>query len=314
MKKTILFLTLVLFVVSGRLAAQPAMPSVMVVPSDSWCNEHGFLKTEVHDSVTSYIADYRRALVSDPDLKIVISLVNGMMTEHGFRLTDLESTLKNIETENTLNSVTLSSMGDMLAETPREQLSRVAKADIWIEISWKINNLGPRKSLTFTMRAIDAYTQKEVATAVGTSGETYAVELPVLLEEAVSSYIYDFTGQLADYFREFQANGREITLEVRVWDNAGFNLETDTGTDILSYIIEDWVMENAAGGMMTPVTASENVLLFRGLRMPNTTPEGRQTDARYWTRSLVRLMRNEQIDCKVYTRGLGHVMIVLGQK
>ena len=314
MKKTILFLAFVLFAVSGRLAAQPAMPSVMVVPSDSWCNEHGFLKTEVHDGVTSYIADYRTALVSDPDLKIVISLVNGMMTERGFRLTDLESTLKNIETENTLNSVTLSSMGDMMAETPREQLSRVAKADIWLEVSWKINTLGPRKSLTFTMRALDAYTQKEVATAVGTSGETYAVELPVLLEEAVSSYIYDFTEQLTDYFREFQTNGREITLEVRVWENAGFNLETDIGTDILGYMIEDWVMDNAAGGMMTPVTASENVLLFRGLRMPNATPEGRQIDARYWTRSLVRLMRSEQIDCKIYTKGLGHVMIVLGQK
>ena len=314
MKKTILFLTLVLFAVSGRLAAQPAMPSVMVVPSDSWCNEHGFLRTEVHDGVTSYIADYRTALVSDPDLKIVISLVNGMMTERGFRLTDLESTLKNIETENTLNSVTLSSMGDMMAETPREQLSRVAKADIWLEVSWKINTLGPRKSLTFTMRALDAYTQKEVATAVGTSGETYAVELPVLLEEAVSSYIYDFTEQLTDYFREFQTNGREITLEVRVWENAGFNLVTDTGTAILGYMIEDWVMDNAAGGMMTPVTASENVLLFRGLRMPNATPEGRQIDARYWTRSLVRLMRSEQIDCKIYTKGLGHVMIVLGQK
>ena len=83
--------------------------------------------------------------------------------------------------------------------------------------------------------------------------------------------------------------------------------------DLLGYIIEDWVMENAAGGMKTPVTASENILVFRGLRIPNSTPEGRQVDARYWTRPLVRLLREHDISSKLYTKGLGQVTIVLGQ-
>ena len=197
---------------------QAALPSIMVVPSDAWCKENGFLTEYEHDGVTSYAADYRAALVNSNDLKLVISLINNKMAGEGFRLVDLESTLKNLETENALNSVTMSSMGDALAETPREQMSRVAKADIWIEVSWNMNQEGPQKSLTFIMRALDSYSQKDVASAMGTSGKTYMVELPVLVEEAVSSYFYDFTGQLKSYFDEIIQNGREITLEVRVWE------------------------------------------------------------------------------------------------
>lgn len=292
---------------------QAAMPSIMVVPSDAWCNENGFLKTYENEGVTSYAADYRAALVNSPELKTVISFINNKMAEEGFRLVDLEATLKNIETENALNSVTYSSMGDAMAETPREQMSRVAKADIWIEVTWGLNQLGPQKSLTFAMRALDSYSQKDVASAQGTSGKTYMVEMPVLIEEAVSSYFYDFSSQLKSYFEEILTNGREITLEVRVWENAGFNLDSDMTDDLLGYIIEDWVMENAAGGMKTPVTASENILVFRGLRIPNSTPEGRQVDARYWTRPLVRLLREYDISSKLYTKGLGQVTIVLGQ-
>ena len=275
--KRILVLLTVLAAGILPLWGQAALPSIMVVPSDAWCKENGFLTEYEHDGVTSYAADYRAALVNSNDLKLVISLINNKMAGEGFRLVDLESTLKNLETENALNSVTMSSMGDALAETPREQMSRVAKADIWIEVSWNMNQEGPQKSLTFIMRALDSYSQKDVASAMGTSGKTYMVELPVLVEEAVSSYFYDFTGQLKSYFDEIIQNGREITLEVRVWENAGFNL------------------------------------VFRGVRIPNTTPEGRQVDARYWTRSLVRMLRGYEISSKLYTKGLGQVTIVLGQ-
>lgn len=311
--KRILVLLTVLAAGILPLWGQAALPSIMVVPSDAWCKENGFLTEYEHDGVTSYAADYRAALVNSNDLKLVISLINNKMAGEGFRLVDLESTLKNLETENALNSVTMSSMGDALAETPREQMSRVAKADIWIEVSWNMNQEGPQKSLTFIMRALDSYSQKDVASAMGTSGKTYMVELPVLVEEAVSSYFYDFTGQLKSYFDEIIQNGREIALEVRVWENAGFNLDSDMGDDLLGYLIEDWVMENAAGGMKTPVSASENILVFKGVRIPNTTPEGRQVDARYWTRSLVRMLRGYEISSKLYTKGLGQVTIVLGQ-
>lgn len=312
MKKILLLLLAAL--VSLLPSFGQAVPSIMVIPSDSWCNENGFLSEIDNNGVKMYQADYRAALVKSPDLKIVIGFVNNMMTDFGYRTVDLEATLKNIETDNALNSVTYSSLGDAFAETPREQMSRVAKADLWLEVGWTINSIGPRRSLTLSMRALDAYTQKDVASAQGTTAPSIAVELPVMLEEAVNSYIYGFRSQLQSFFSEIQQYGREITLEVRVWDNAGFNLESYMADDILGYMIEDWVYENAAGGMKTPSAASENVMVFSGVRIPNVTPEGRQVDARYWTRSLVKMLSSNGIDTKLYTKGLGNVMIVLGQK
>ena len=312
--RRLLFGILLSLLTVSRAFGQAAVPSIMVIPSDAWCNENGYMNVIENNGVRMYQTDYRGALIGSPDLKTVIAFVNNMMTEFGYRTVDLEATLKNIETENALNSVTMSSSGDGFAETPREMMSRVAKADLLLEVGWTMNVIGPKKSLTFSMRALDSYTQKEVASAIGTTSPSIAVELPVLLEEAVSSYSYDFSGQLRSFFDELLKYGREITLEIRVWENAGFNLESDMAEDMLGYMIEDWVYENAAGGARTPVTASENVLVFSGVRMPNVTPEGRQIDARYWTRPLVRMLRENWIDSKLYTKGLGHVMIVLGQK
>lgn len=310
-----ILLCAVSFISVIQLFAQASLPSMMIVPSDAWCNRNGFMKTLEMNGNTVYSPDYRAALMNSNDLNLAITKINGMMAETGYRLIDLSSTLKLIETDEALNSVTTSSMGDSFMETPREQMERVAKADIWLEIDWFVNNVGPKKSLTFIMRALDAYTQNEVASSSGTSGDTYAVEMPVLIEEAVSSYIYGFNSTLAEYFAEMQSNGRDIAIEFRVWENAGFNLESDMGDDMLSYILEDWVAENAIGGNMTPVIASENVLSFREVRIPLVTQEGRQVDARFWTRNLVRSLKKDYgIDTKLYIKGLGSILVVLGEK
>ncbi len=306
MKKVVSILV-ALFIATASAFAQAALPSMMVIPSDSWCNEHGFMQIIEHDGITNYVPLYRDALVHEPDLKVVISLINSKMTNEGFRLVDLESTLKTIETDNTLDAVT----GPGMQETLREQLSRTAKCDLMLEVSWKFNSVGPKKSMTFNMRALDSYSQKEIATAIGTSELTYTIELPVMLSEATDSYIGDFTGQLKSFLDETLSSGRELTFEVRVGNGSMNNLETEVAGDMLTYLIEDWVMENASGGTRTPDMASENVLRFKGVRMPCVTPEGRQVDARYWIRPLLKVLRDNGIDHKVHTKGLGHVMIQL---
>ncbi len=305
--KRIVSILVALCIATVSAFAQAALPSMMVVPSDSWCNEHGFMQIIEHDGVKNYVPQYRSALVEEPDLKVIVSLINSKMTNEGFRLVDLESTLKTLETDNTLDAVT----GPGMQETLREQLSRVAKCDIMLEVSWKMNTVGPKKSMTFNMRALDAYSQKEVATAIGTSGLTYTVELPVMLSEATDSYIGNFTQQLKSYFKELQTYGRELTFEVRVGNGSMNNLETEVAGDMLTYLIEDWVIENATGGAKTPDMASENVLRFKGVRMPCATPEGRPVDARFWIRPLLKILRENGIEHKVHTKGLGHVMIQL---
>ena len=53
-------------------------------------------------------------------------------------------------------------------DKPYEQLLNRAKADILIELVWKMNVTGPKRSVTYTLRGLDAYTNKQIAAASGT--------------------------------------------------------------------------------------------------------------------------------------------------
>ena len=47
-------------------------------------------------------------------------------------------------------------------EAYMERLMNRAKADILIEVVWNINTMGPKRSVTYTLRGLDAYTNKRV--------------------------------------------------------------------------------------------------------------------------------------------------------
>lgn len=55
-------------------------PSVMVIPSNVWCKENGFLSMEDGHS----FPDYKDALNSNIDLQNVISKINILMSDRGF--------------------------------------------------------------------------------------------------------------------------------------------------------------------------------------------------------------------------------------
>ena len=58
----------------------------MIVPSDVWCNQNGFMTTHNNQGSVIKVPDYKKALQSDPTLLQVISQMNGMMAERGFPL------------------------------------------------------------------------------------------------------------------------------------------------------------------------------------------------------------------------------------
>ena len=293
-----------------------AAPSIMVIPSDNWCSLNGFMKSQVINGVEHYEPEYRKALLSSPELKMAISTVNRLMTKQGFNLVDLESTLKTIETEAAENSVTMSSSGSMINESPRETLARVARADLIFEMSWHINKIGPQSSVQWTLRALDSYSLKEVASAGSTSAKSIGVELSVLLEESIASNMPAFLDLLQGYFTQLKTLGREISLEVRIWDNAGFNFESDFEDDELGYFIKQWVKRNAVGGTTTPSLSSPNVLKYTNIRIPNVDAEGYQITASDWIHKLSRRLKKAPSVGGVteYNKGLGTIILILGQK
>ena len=93
MKKIIVTLSIIMLAVPVLLAQPKAKkPTIMVVPSDVWCNQNGFTKSYNNQGGMTVVPDYKRAIQSDPTLLQVISQINGMMAERGFPLEDLGMT------------------------------------------------------------------------------------------------------------------------------------------------------------------------------------------------------------------------------
>ena len=71
----------------------------MIVPSDNWCIQNGYVQTFNNQGTQRTVPDYRKALQNSSELLQVISQINGMMAERGFPLKDLEGSLNQLEQE-----------------------------------------------------------------------------------------------------------------------------------------------------------------------------------------------------------------------
>lgn len=297
---------------------QAKKPKLMVVPSDAWCKQHNFTKTFDNQGTEEIIPDYQKALSTDKDLNNVISKINILMADRGFPLQDMQQSLKsinNISTEDRL--LTSRTSGATIAESPLDRLRRTAKADILLEVDWTISEVGPKKTVTYNLKGLDAYSNKQVAGAQGTGAPSFSAEVPVLLEEAVQDNMDNFTAQLQAHFDDMMANGREVVIDVRVFDNgSGLTLEEEFNGTELSEIIDDWMAENTVNHRFSKADATENYINYDQVRIPLYKANGMPQDTNDFTRTLAKFLRNApyNIPCKVINRGLGRCLIVLGEK
>lgn len=316
MKQILTVITLFLVSSSFVFSQGAKKPTIMVVPSNNWCITQGYFNEyETYGTVSKH-PNYRQALQESSDLLLVISKINELMTSRGFPLENLESALNELDLDAAENAITMSKGGGMINESPMDALSQVAKADIWMQMTWSINSVGPKRSITFNLQGLDAYTGKQVAGASGTGAQSFTAELPVLLEAAVLNYIDGFNVQLQSHFDDLFANGREITLAIKTWDTWDYDLETEEfGDDELGYLIEDWISDNTVGGVFSTKSSTENVMKFNQVRIPLFNDRGRALDAKKWGRGLSKYLKNEfEIVSKVTIRGLGQVTLTLGEK
>ena len=315
MKKTI-FIALCL-VAPMLLMAQAKKPTLMVVPSDAWCNVNGYVQTIDNQGSKQVIPDYQQALQNDIDLKLAIAKINDLMAEREFKCKDLEAQLKRINQSTAEAALVTSKNGNDMAETPVDRLLRVAKADIILELTWDIKEQGPKRTLTYILEGKDAYTGMSIGGANGTSSPSFSADISVLLEEAVVANIDNFTYRLQSYFDDLFANGREVILELRVFqDNeAGIDLETEFGGLELSEIIDEWLAENTVEGRFSKEGSSEYYANYEQVRIPLFNTKGTAIDTESFARQLRSYLKtNFNIQSKVMNRGLGKCILVLGEK
>ena len=218
MKQKLVLICLVLLV-SLTVFCQTKKPTLMILPSDNWCNQRYFMTSFSNQGSTVKVPNYQQAFMEDTELPQVISKVGGVLTELGYSLKDAEQEIKSINMRTAEDNVTTSkTSGASLVETPLDVLKRRVKSDIIIQIWWKLNKESKGHSASFTLEAFDAYTNKRIATSTGTTKASDDV-IPVLLEQAVKENVKPFDEQMSRWYDDQRKNGREITLTVRCWDS-----------------------------------------------------------------------------------------------
>lgn len=319
--KKIIYAVFLIVLCSYSNYGQAKKPTLMVVPSDNWCIKNGFVLEFDNQGTKEVIPDYKSAFQNSTELLMVVSKINGLMAEREFPLKNIETVLKNISSTSAIDALRSSkSSGSEQSESAVDQILNQAKADIIIQLTWSFNSVGPKKSLTFNLQGLDAYSNKQIATAVGTGKPSFSTEIPVMLEEAVLSYIDPFTNSLQNHFEDMFTNGREVKIRIKKWDDWDSDLESLYGSEEeeLGILIEDWFAENSVNGRFSTTTATENILVLEQVRIPlyyERNGRQRAMDTRRFTSLLSRFLKKEyNIENKLTTRGLGEATIILGSK
>ncbi|MUP43607.1 hypothetical protein FLP08_13565 [Gramella aestuarii] len=307
------FLIGLIFLSCMTLLGQEKKPTLMVVPSDLWCFQNDFYTSFDGEK----FPDYARAFQESPEVLQVVSQINGMMAERGFPMKNLENVLKTLKSNALEDELKMSKeTGSDLRESPMDMLRKSAKADIIVQLTWTVEEQGPKKAINFILQGIDAYTNKQVATATGIGEPSFAASIPVLLSEAVTVHIDDFANSLQAHFDDLYENGREIIIRIQVWDDWDKDLESEIEGREIGFIIEDWLADNTKNGSFNTSDITENMAIFEQVRIPLIAENGRAMDARRYTRQLSKFLSEQpySIPNKLMMKGLGRATLILGSK
>lgn len=291
-------------------------PTIMILPSDNWCAQRYFMRVYTNQGSDIKIPDYQQAFMEDTELPQVISKMGGILTGLGYSLKDAEQEIKSIATKIAEDNVTLSkATGAMFNETPLDVLKRRVKSDIIVQIWWQLNRESKGHSVSFTLEAFDAYTNKRIATSTGTTKASNEI-IPTLLEQAVRENIKPFDQQMLKWYDDQRKYGREISLTIRCWDNWKNDLETEYEGNELTDCIQDWISKHTVNGVFNLSDGTESFAQFEQVRIPLVNEKGRAIDARAFATELRKFLQTPpyNISSKVIIRGLGEALIVLGEK
>lgn len=326
MKKLILIICFSLCLFSTSSAQHAKKPTIMVVPSDVWCEKNGYMLEFRENGGIKKVPDYKRALQSDSNIRTLISAMGEFMAQNDFPTQQLEQELKRLENENAEMLVTTGNQtGSMLAESPVEAIRRTAKADIILDLDYNVTRLGPKSQVSFNLQAIDAYSSKIISGNTGVSTPaSSSTALTTLLNEVVLNFKDNLIDGLLRYFDNMFAQGREITVQFVRFDSCpiDFNEEFDYNGQLaeLADIIEVWFEENCVDGRYGAPTKSANTMRFSQVRMPlfGKSLSGKETalDSKKFVSSLVNMLRKAPYNLTVTSnqKGLGEVWIYIGDK
>ncbi len=286
-------------------------PTMLVIPSDQLLQRFNALKQQETLGKMLQVRDYNGYLLADQDSKFIISSIQSAFINFGYPLNDLEQMLKSINDQEMLDEVS------GIQKDAKTILLTNAKPDIILELDYSLatdrSTRDFNKSLTYTIRAIDAFSNKVVATIQQTNfGAKSKSNTPAgLMEAALKQDSKNFTRQIDNYFNTIIETGRDITLRVTIENGVNLTMSDECldGDSYTDFII-DWMKVNTLLGAYNMNRNTETEMYFTNVKIETFNENGTQYSAYDFARELSKaLNKGCGIKSKNTTQGLGDATI-----
>jgi hypothetical protein len=165
------------------------------------------------------------------------------------------------------------------------------------------------KNISFTLNALDAYTNKVVATMTASNikGESTTEAIQASIKDQMSKFQQDIT----NYFSDILTRGRDITVRVAVEKGCNVNLSDESiEGDTYADWIMDYIKTHTVKGAYKMQRNTDKELYFVNCRIKLINEDGTQYGVYDWTRDLQKnLRKNLGLKCTNKAQGLGEVLI-----
>lgn len=295
-------------------AIEQARPTIMVIPGDQTLQNFKTLKTERVNGREYIIRDYKKYLLKDDRARRIISTIQDAFNAQDFPLNDFEQTLKQLDTQEALD------MAEGFEKDAKTQLLTVAQPDIILELSYdtsrdkismtshNYSHKGP-KNISFTLSALDAYTNKAVATMTASNLKNESTTEAI--QASIKEQMPKFQQDIQNYFSDILTRGRDITVRVAVAKGGNVKLSDESieGDTYADWII-DYIKTHTIKGAYKLQRNTDNELYFVNCRIKLLNDNGTQYGIYDWTRDLQKNLRKKLgLKCANKAQGLGEVLI-----
>lgn len=291
---------------------QTQKPTMLVMPSDQLLQEHGALRNQTELGKKLQIRDYSKYLLSDENSKFIISSIQQAFIDFGYPLNDLEQMIKSINDNDMVDEVS------GIKKDAKTILLTTAKPDIILELDYNMttdrSSADREKKLTYTLRAIDAFNSKVVAT-IQETGVTNKDDNTAagIMAKALKKNTSDFTKQINNYYDDIVSNGRDITVRVTIAEGEPLQMDDDSaiGSTYADYVI-DFMKANTLMGAYNMQRNTDTELYFTNVRIKTLNDNGTQYSAYDFARELSAALNKDcGVKSKNISQGLGEATITI---
>ena len=292
-------------------ANSQSMPTIMVFPSDALLMTVGCLTEIKNQGTTSYQRDYQKAFIRNPNVKFAIASLQEEFAKNGFRLEDMEQQLKQITNNNAMDEA------NGIVRDIKTELLNTVRPDYIIELDYNsVVNSRSRNgdgSMTFTIRCLDVYTNKAVASVTKSGVEMAAgADMASKIKEIIGGSMGDFKSQITSHFNDLNKNGVEITLRVTTNGKSGIAMDDDCGNEEIGEKINAWLKLNTINQAFKMVKNTEVEVAYTNVRIKAREANGMKYTAYDFAKDLKKgLKKGCGLDVSNSTQSLGDALLII---